>query len=342
MNALLIGFGNVARRLCEILADRSSYPGLANLEVSVVAITTRSHGALYNPSGINLAGALAVFERRGGFTADLPDFARLDAGTAIRTIDCDVVVELTPLNVAAKGEPAISHVRAALRRGRHVVTANKGPLAWGYAELTAAAHAGGCELLHEATVMDGAPVFNLARHCLCGNTILRIDGVLNSTTNVVLGEMERGAGLEEAVDSARKLGVVEADPAHDLDGWDAAVKIAVLANALMGGTLRPEEVERESVTTAIRERIARARAVGRRVKMVCEVWREGAALRGRVAARELSREDPFGRVEGTTSVIRFSTDVLGTLMITEEAPDLATTAYGVLGDLLALVEPRAR
>jgi homoserine dehydrogenase len=342
MNALLIGFGNVGRKLCKILADRSPYPGLANLEVSVVAITTRSLGALRNPSGIDLFGAVAAFEQRGGFTPDHRDFAQLDTLTAIRTVDCDVVVELSPLNVATKGEPARSHVREALRCGRHVVTANKGPLAWSYGELTSVARAEGRELLYEATVMDGAPVFNLARHCLRGNTILRIDGVLNSTTNVVICEMERGAGLEEAVKRARKLGVVEADPTHDLEGWDAAVKIAVLANALMGGTLLPEDVERESVTTAMRERIAWARAGGRRVKMVCELWRENAVLRGRVAARELSPEEPFAGVEGTTSAVRFSTDVLGTLVITEEAPDLASTAYGVLSDLFALVERRGR
>jgi homoserine dehydrogenase len=336
VRALLVGFGKVGRKLAEILADPASHPGMAGLDVSVVAITTGSHGALADPAGLDLEGALAGFRERGAFTSAHPGFADLETAAAIRTVECDVVVELSPLAVAGTGEPAISHVRAALLRGRHVVTANKGPIAWAYAELAGLARERGRALLHEATVMDGAPVFNMARSCLRGNVILRIDGVLNSTTNVVLCEMERGAGLADAVGAAQRLGVAEADPADDLEGWDAAVKLAALANALMGGTLLPEQVERESVASVTPARIERARADGCRIKMVCELFREGGALRGRVVARALPAGDPLARVDGTASVVRFSTDVLGTLVIAEEAPDLATTAYGVISDLFTL------
>ena len=336
MRALLVGFGSVGRKLAEILSDVPSHPGLAGLDVSVVAITTGSHGALANASGLDLAAALAATRDLGAFTAAHPDFAVLDAPAAIRSVECDVVVELSPLSVAGRGEPAISHVRTALLRGRHVITANKGPLAWAYGELTALATEAGRALLHEATVMDGAPVFNLARRCLRGNTILRIDGVFNSTTNVVLCEMERGARLDAAVAAAQRLGVAEADPSDDLEGWDAAVKLAALANALMGGTLLPDQVERESVRSVTRERMDHARADGCRVKMVCELFREGGMVRGTVSARDLPDTDPFARVEGTASLVRFSTDLLGTLLIAEEAPDVATTAYGVISDLFAL------
>jgi homoserine dehydrogenase len=338
VRALLVGFGNVGRRLAEILADRRAHPGLAALDLSVVGITTGSHGALADPSGLDLGRALAAYHADAGFTDAHRDFAPLDTAAAIGTIECDVVIELSPLSVAGRGEPAISHVRLALERGRHVITANKGPVAWAYPELSALARERGRRFLHEATVMDGAPVFNLARCCLSGNAILRIDGVLNSTTNVVLCAMERGEAFDEAVVEAQRLGVAEADPRHDLDGWDAAVKLAVLANALMSGSLSPEGVERECVTAGLRERVERARADGKRIKMVCEVFREGGAVRGRVAARELSADHPFARVEGTASIIRFSTDILGTLLVAEDAPDLSTTAYGVIADLFALLD----
>jgi len=338
MRVLLAGFGRVGRTVAELLAERPRRPGLSALDVSVVAITTGSHGALANPDGLNLAGALAEIRARGGFTAAHPDFATLDTLAALRTLDLEVLVELSPLSVARRGEPAISHVREALRRRRHVVTANKGPLAWAYASLTKLAREQGCALLHEATVMDGAPVFNLVRRCLRGNVILAIDGVLNSTTNVVLGELERGASLPEALDAARRAGVVEADPSDDLDGWDAAAKIAVLANALMGGDLTPERVERESVRAVSPERMARASARGCRLKMVCEVFREGGTVGGRVAARELPAGDPFAAIDGTSSVIRLATDIVGTLVIAENSPDLRTTAYGVLSDLLEVAE----
>ncbi len=338
MRALVAGFGRVGQTLASILADRSSRPGLSALDVTVVAITTGSHGALANASGVDLADAAAEIRTHGRFTAAHPDFAPLETLPAIRSLDFDVLVELSPLAVGRRGEPAISHVREALRRRKHVVTANKGPLAWEYGELTALARRSDAALLHEATVMDGAPIFSLARRCLRGNTILSIEGVLNSTTNVVLCEMERGVPLAAAVAAAQRLGVAEADPDDDLEGWDAAVKVAVLANALMGGPLTPEQVERESVRSVTLERIVRARERGRRIKMVCEVSRDGAAVRGRVAARDLPLTDAFATVEGTASMVRFATDVMGTLVIAEEAPDLATTAYGVISDLFAVAD----
>ncbi len=342
LRLLLAGFGNVGRKLAQILADRGAYPGLAGFDTRVVAITTGSHGALADPAGLDLAAALAACAGHRGFAVGTPHAVALDTATAIATLDYDVLVELSPLSVAGRGEPAISHVRGALARGRHVVSANKGPLAWAYRDLAALARANGCALLHEATVMDGAPVFSLARRCLQGNTLLRIEGVLNSTCNVVLCELERGATLAEAVEAARRAGVAEADPSADLDGWDAAVKLAVLANAAMGADVVPEQVERESLATIDPLRPRRARASGRRLKQVCELTRDGEGVRGAVRLRELREGDAFARLEGTDSAIRFVTDVLGTVVIAEEAPDLATTAYGVIADLLAIAAGEAR
>ena len=341
MRLLLAGFGNVGRELAGILARRGEYPGLAGLDVAVVGITTGSHGALADRRGIDLASALAWFCEHGRFTSGRPDFAALDTAGAIAGLDYDVLVELSPLSVAGRGEPAITHVRGALERGRHVVSANKGPLAWAYRELTSLAEERGCALLYEATVMDGAPVFSLARHGLLGNTIERIEGVLNSTTNVMLGEMERGASVPEAVAAAQRAGVAEADPAADIEGWDAAREGRGAGERAHGRGLTPDRVERESVTTVTGALIAAAGSRGCRVKMVCEAFRDGGAVRGRVRAREVRRDDPLALVEGTGSLIRVVTDILGTFTVAEERPDLATTAYGVIADLFAVGLSRA-
>ncbi|HVN76410.1 MAG TPA: hypothetical protein VMT19_08845 [Thermoanaerobaculaceae bacterium] len=338
---LLAGFGNVGRALAGILAGRAKYPGLAGLDVGVVGITTGSHGALASSEGIDLASALEEFSRHGRFTTGHPGATVLDTTSAVATLDYDVLVELSPLSVAGRGEPAISHVRGALERGRHVVTANKGPVAWAYRELTGLAADRGCRLLYETTVMDGVPVFNLARHGLRGDVVRRIEGVLNSTTNVVLGELERGASMADAVAAAKAAGVAEADPSADLDGWDGAVKLSVLANAVMGFDLRPESVVRESVGGMEEGLPRRARRRGARVKQVCELERNGDAVRGAVRLRELSAGDTFGRLDGADSAIRFVTDILGTIVVTEERPSLATTAFGVISDLLALGLPDA-
>ncbi len=331
LRLLLVGFGNVGRTLAEILRDRERYPALAALDVAVVGITTATHGALADERGIDLAPCDRCREATGRLGGAAP--ATLEA---IRTLDYDVLVELSPLNVRDRGEPAITHVREALRRGAHVVTANKGPVAWAYRELAALAAAHGRRFLHEAAVMDGAPVFNLVRHCLPGNVIVRLDGVLNSTTNVVLGTIERGASLAEGIAEAQRLGVAEADPSLDLDGWDAAVKLAALANAAMGVELAPEAVTRQRLHEVDAAWVRTAAARGARVKMVAAVERAGDGATASVTAQELPLSHPFAHVDGPGSVLRITTDLMGTITLAEEAPDLKTTAYGVIADLLAI------
>src|SRR6185312_3933891 len=285
MRVLILGFGNVGRRLAEILTERTSYPGLDGLDVSV---------------------------------------------------------EMTPLDIPGQGAAAIGHVWSALSRGRHVVTCNKGPLAWSWRPLRDLALERGVSFLYETTVMDGVPVFNLAQSCLRGNTILRIEGILNSTTNFVLCEMERGLSLGAAVAGAQRLGVAEADPAYDLDGWDAAVKISALANVLLDAELTPEAVERESLSTVSAQRIEDALTREHRLKVVCEAFRVSSQgesrVIGRVRVREVPVSDPFALVEGTGSILRLTTDILGSIVLTEEDPDLSTTAYGVISDLIRLQE----
>lgn len=335
LRLLFLGFGHVGRRLAEILADRLAWPGLADLDVAVIGITTGTRGALANPAGIDLGAALTAIRARGSF-AEHPDFTRMTSPEAASTLDYDVLMEMTPLDLPGQGRNAIAHIRTALTRGRHAISANKGPLAWGYRELRDLALAQKRAFLHEAAVMDGAPVFNLAHFCLRGNVLQKIEGILNSTTNFILGELEVGGSLEEAVAKAQEIGVAEADPRNDLDGWDAAVKIAALANVLLGANLTPEEVERESLLDVGPDRLRAAREHGCRIKMVCEVFREGDRVVGRVRAREVPKDDPFALVAGTASILRLTTDLLGTIVLTEENPDLTTTAYGILSDLLSL------
>ena len=336
MKLLLLGFGNVGRRLTEILADREAYPGLADLDVSIVGVTTGSRGSIADPAGLDLRSVLEQMRTAGRFPQ------RLTSLEAIRTLDCDVVVEMTPLDIPSRGAAAIAHIREALERKRHVITCNKGPLAWAYRPLRDLARRHKRAFLYETTVMDGAPVFNLAQRCLRGNTIQRIEGILNSTSNYVLCAMESGQSFAEAVAAAQALGVAEADPRNDLDGWDAAVKTAALANVLLdadgSSEIWPEQVERESMASITPETIRAALARGRRIKMVCEAWRVGLddQIIAKVAAREIPLTDPFALVAGIGSILRLTTDIAGKIVLTEEEPDLSTTAYGVISDLYRL------
>jgi homoserine dehydrogenase len=327
MKLLLLGFGNVGRRLAEILVDRASYPGLADLDVSIIGITTGSRGGVADPDGLDLRRVLA---EHGRFAS------ALTSEEALRSLDYDVAVEMTPLDIQGRGAAAIGHVRAAMERGRHVITCNKGPIAWAWRPLRDLARERGVSFFYETTVMDGAPVFNLVQRCLQGNTVLRIEGILNSTTNYVLGEMEKGASLADAVQGAQRLGIAEADPANDLEGWDAAVKVSALANVLLDADLPPETVERESLVTLTPEHVREVLALGCRLKVVCEAFREGEKVIGRVRVREIPLADPFALVAGTGSILRLTMDIVGKIVLTEEDPDLSTTAYGVISDLFRL------
>jgi homoserine dehydrogenase len=335
LRALLLGFGNIGRKLAEILAERAAHPGLAGLDVAVIGIVTGRHGALANPAGVHLAAAAAHLRAQGSF-AGHADAVTLDSSAAVAGLDFDVLVDTTPLSVAGRGEPTLGWLRTALERSRHVVTCNKGPIAWGYRGLAEAARRRGVGLLFETTVMDGAPLFALARGRLRGTRIDRLEGILNSTSNFVLGELERGVGLGEAVAAAQRAGMAEADPSLDLDGWDAAVKLAVLVNVLMDVPLAPELITRARVGDVTPARVAAAAAAGRRLKMVARAERHEDGVETEVTLREVSMTDPFALVAGSGAALRISGDLLGTVVLTQEAPDLSATAFGVIADLFAV------
>lgn len=335
MRVLMVGFGNVGRAVFEVLSKPSEFPGLAGSGLSFIGVTTRSHGSLVGPNGIDLRSALDEVAKNGRFTEAHPAYSSITSLEAAQTLDYDVLVEVSTLNVASKGHPAIDHVRAALARGRHAVTANKGPVAWEYSETLELARKNGCSFRMESTVMDGIPIFNLAEYCMRGCTFLKIEGILNSTSNCVLCLMERGLSRQEAVLRAQEMGIAEADPRNDLEGWDSAVKVTALANVLFGASMTPEQVERSGIMEVTPERIAEARRRGFRLKLLCEVWREGGAVRGKVGLKEIPLGHPYAELPPTNaSIITFVSDLLEEFRIVEEAQTVIPTAYGVLSDLL--------
>jgi homoserine dehydrogenase len=340
----LLGFGNVARSLCALLAEADASGRPWPLEVA--AVLSRRRGVWIDEQGAGLdAAALAADSGAAGG----PPVGRWrewppgwDGAAFAARAPADVLVELTTLDVTI-GQPAIAHIEAALRAGRHVVTANKGPIAWDYARLRDLAAAAGRRLLFEATVMDGAPVFNLHRHCLRGARVTGVRGILNSTTNVILQAMEAGMGFHAAVSEAQRLGVAEADPTLDIEGHDAAAKLCALANVLMDARLAPPQVVRQGIAGLGPADLAAARAAGETIKLIAEagVGEDGRAW-GRVAPRRIAARDPYALVSGTSSILTVHTDMLGELTIAEQAPLLRQTAYGVLADLLEIAATSER
>ncbi|HSR52868.1 MAG TPA: homoserine dehydrogenase [Acidobacteriota bacterium] len=333
MRILLLGLGAVAGRMLEMLGPRRpEFPGLDGLDVEVAAVFTRRHGCWCPERPEPVEGVLRARARGEWLKArDQGDLKRFIADGPY-----DVLVELTTLSVEGQGRPAADYVRWALEAGRHVVTANKGPMAFQGSSLRRLARRRGRLFRYESAVMDGAPVFSLARCGLRGCQVQSFQGILNSTTNFILCALEQGRSFEDALRQARKEGFAEADPAHDLQGWDAACKVSVLANALMEADLHPFSVRRQGLEPSLVQRVRRVFRRGERLRLVCRAERRNGEVVGEVGLQRLSADDELARVRGAGGLLRLETDAMGPILIVQQAPTLDDTAYGVLNDLMEI------
>ncbi|HEY0873448.1 MAG TPA: hypothetical protein VGD94_08250 [Vicinamibacterales bacterium] len=314
----LIGFGNVARRFVTLLDERRERIAADHqLTCRIAGKATRRGGAEYE--GTRCTDAFEVIERLGTSSADLR-----------------IVVETTTLDVH-DGEPAISHVRAGIRAGCHVVTANKGPVAFAFADLQAAAARAGVQFLFEGTVMDGIPIFNLVRHTLPVVNITGFEGVVNTTTNHIITAIEAGETFEDALAKMQAAGIAEADPSLDVDGWDAAAKTAALANVLMDARVTPHDVRRTGLDAGTGDGARTALAAGRRLKLVASARRSTTgALELAVEPRALPPDHLLAQLAGSANALILETDLLDRIAITQLSGSLTQTAYALLTDIIAI------
>jgi len=333
----IIGFGNVGQEFARMLLQKRQWL-LRNkgLDVEVLAIATKSKGSLLSRCAIDLEAALKHLEEKRTFKG-LPEYCDLPALKIISNCDADMMIELTTLNVES-GQPAIDHIKTALDVGMDVVTANKGPVAWAFDELRDRARARSLRFRFEGTVMDGTPVFNLVERTLPGCQIIGLEGVLNSTSNFVLDEMVKGRTMESAIKEAQAMGIAEADPSLDIDGWDAAAKITALANVIMEAGLTPKDVQREGIRGMTPEHIKSVAAKGNRIRLVARAERSGGTAKLSVEPKVIGPDSIFWSVQGTSSALKFETDLMGDLAIMEIGPGTTQTAYAIFSDMLMTIE----
>ncbi len=351
---VLVGFGNVARRFVRLLDERApELRDVYGLEPRVVAIVTAHHGVARDLSGLDMARALDLVERGESLRPlDAPEMSggqpspALVSGLGVirqmarasRTSGRarpPVIVETTVLDIAA-GQPAIDHVRAGLGEGAHVITANKGPVAFAYAELNALAKAAGRAFLFEGAVMDGIPVFNLIRETLPAVRISGFSGVVNSTTNFIVTAMENGREFAEALAEMQAAGIAEADASLDVDGWDAAAKASALANVLLGADITPLQVERAGIGHLTTSEIRRAVARGRRLKLVVRGARLADGVSVRAGVEDVPADHLFATLAGQQNGLILETDLLGEFSIVQLGGGLTQTAYALVSDLVAV------
>jgi homoserine dehydrogenase len=329
----LLGFGNVGRALARLfLAKTAELRDLYGIEWLITGIASRRLGWLVNPNGFDVAGFLGGNTNNSGIAqaGDFPEW--------LNRARPDAVLETISLNVES-GQPAIDYLKSSLQAGAHAITANKGTVVHGFAELSGLARESGKHYLHEATVLDSAPVFSLFRETLPAVKLRGFSGVFNSTTNVIIEAMETGRNFDEGVKAAQELGVTETDPSHDVDGWDATVKVCALATVLMKTPLKPADVRREGIRSLDPDRLRTARAEGRPFKLVARARLEAnGLLSATVQPEQLLATDPLACVRGTSLAAHFELDMMPGLTIMSHRPNLQSTAYGLLADFVNAVK----
>ena len=330
----LIGFGNVGQGLATILRDYG--PTIAaqhGADYRIVAVNTARKGRVYNPDGLDpdqLLQNCGVNQRLDNITAPYTGWT---VEQVIRESNAEVIIEMTSSDLLT-GQPATDYIRAAIAQDRHVVTTNKGPIGLFYPELSAMAAERGVRLGVEGTVMGGTPVLRVGRELLAAAGVERIQGILNGTTNYILTRMADGETYEAALREAQKKGYAEANPSADVDGYDAAIKIVILTNLLLGIPLKLENVEREGIGNLTTRDIVRAQQVGEVWKLVAWVERSPDMVKASVRPIRLPATHPLAGISGATNAVTFVTKLLGEVTIVGPGAGRVETGYAVLSDLL--------
>jgi len=336
----LLGFGNVGQAFANLLLSKKKLINEEYLiDFIVTGIYTGHHGYAINYSGINLPRALEIINN-GANLKVISEYQseNFDVENFIHSCSAEFLIESTPLN-QYDGQPALSYVKNALNSGKHVVTANKGPVVYGYKELLKVAQQVGKAFYFESSVMDGAPIFSLFREALPAIDVIGAKGILNSCTNYLLDQMYDGMSLDLAVDQAKAIGITETDPSADIDGWDASVKLSAISTVIFGIPLTPHQIDRTGIRSITQEMISEARSEGKKWKLVCSVKRKDKnILYAVVKPEKIDSSSPFYNITGTSSFVQFETDMLPGLGIVESNPGPQTTAYGMLADVLNIVK----
>jgi homoserine dehydrogenase len=332
----LIGFGNVARALARLLLRKqdllkSQYDTI----FSFTGISTGRHGCAVNPHGLDIHKALELVES-GQSISPLSTFQVEDSPSVIKHSSAHVMFENSPVNTQT-GQPALDHIRMALELGMHAITANKGPVVHGYRELMTLAKSKGKTFGFESTVLGGSPVFSVFREAFPLAELSSFKGILNATTNIILSRMEKGESYEDAVKYCQSVGVAETDPTNDVDGWDAAIKVAALITVLMDTPFTPQQVKPIGIRGITRDMIEKASLEGKRYKLVCSVEKAGDQIQARVAPELVDSSSPLYGIMNSSTGVAFRTDVLPDYSITVSEREGMSggpieTAYGLFAD----------
>ena len=332
-----IGFGVVGQGLTEILMEKKDWLAEKyDFHYTIVAISDIMKGSIYDKNGLDMAKILDLV-KKGKKLDDYPTGVKgMDSLATISNTNADTIIEVTFTDVKT-GEPALTHIKAALNSGKSVVSTNKGPVVKQAVELVDMAAANNVHYGFEGVVLAGTPVLNLAKYTLAGNKISGFKGILNGTTNYILTRMEEGMSYDDALKKAQELGYAEADPTGDVEGLDALGKVVILSNVVLGKNLSWEDVERKGITEITGEDVKKAKAEGKRWKLIgsAEIQPDGS-VKAKVWPEKLPLSDPLAGVCEAINALTYHTDELGSVTIIGPGAGRRETGFSLLIDLLEI------
>jgi homoserine dehydrogenase len=337
---ILCGFGKVGRAFVQLLHERRELLQSRHaLSVDLVAVVDIG-GVALAPRGLPMIppGELLTHVTTGGTVEGFADFGVPGAtGEAvIDGLEADLIVEATPANLTT-GEPGLRHMRAALRRGLHVVTANKGPLVLRYAELQALSRERQGRIHMSAAASAALPMFDVGQVALAGARILNVEGILNGTTNFILTKMQdEGCQFRDAMREAQERGIAEQDPALDVDGLDTAHNLLLLSNALFGTECGLGDVTRQGITHITPTMVLDARRAGKRMKFIGRAALSHGKVRLTVAPEGLALDHPLAAVHGAGQAVTYDTDTMGRVTVIGGPSSPTAAAAALLKDVIHL------
>jgi homoserine dehydrogenase len=337
---ILCGFGKVGRAFAQLLHERRDLLQTRyDLGLDLMSVVDIG-GAALAPRGLPMIppAELLAHVKSGGTVEGFGGFGMPGAtGEAvIESLEADLVIEATPTNLTT-GEPGLRHMCAALRRGMHVVAANKGPLVLRYAELQALAQKHRRQIYMSAATAAALPTLDVGQICLAGAQILGIEGILNGTTNFILTKMqEEDYSYLDALQEAQARGIAETDPTLDVDGFDTANKLILLSNALLGTGYGPDDVTRRGMTHITPQMVMDARRAGKCVKLIGRASLKQGSVHLSVAPEELPLDHPLASVHGAEKAVTYDTDTMGRVTVMGGQSSPTGAAAALLKDIINL------
>ena len=335
MRIILCGFGVVGQSLVKLFESRSEdLYAKYGLKPRVVAVFD-SNGSAIDPSGLDLERLVETKKKSGSVKNYSKTKNNITGLDIIKNIDADVLIETTASNYK-DAEPGMTHITSAMKKGMHVISVNKGPLALAFPSLLELATYNQVMLKFSGTVGGGTPILDYAKDSLRGERITSFAGILNGTTNYILTNMANGLSFESALKDAKEKGYVEADESLDLDGLDAAAKLVILANWIMGMKVTMPDIKCTGIRKVSTEDIKNAAKKKCAIKLIASCNKDLE-----VGPKEISIDDPLC-VNGTLNAIAFTSEHSGTQTIIGKGAGGMETASSILRDLIDIRQETSR